>query len=305
MDIQETDFFGRRIAVCGDDFGMNHAVDGAMLQLVDLGRMSAVSCLATGPAFAAHAAELQRRDVDIGLHLNLTESLCAADGEMPALRTLLVRAWRGQLEPGWVEGQIARQLDAFEAHMGRAPDYVDGHQHVHQFPGVLQPLLRQLRQRYGLYRPWLRNTAPGLLAGVPLADAAKARFIGLLGSRALCAAAQTEGWRTNRRLLGVYGLEGGARAYADRLHCWLFNAADGDLLMCHPALPGRDPMAHARQRAAEFEVLRNTELSGWMGANGLAVRRLSQLGALRDTAESVNFDAVAPAGRLRHLVSRS
>ena len=304
MDIQsDTAFYGRRIAVCGDDFGMDAAIDDALVALIDQGRLSAVSCLTQGRSFAASAGALAHRDADIGLHLNLTESL---NGDvMPALPALIMDAWRGRLDARWIEDQIARQLDAFEDRFGRAPDHVDGHQHVHQLRGVLQPLLLQLRQRYGVRRPWLRNTAPGLLAGLPLAAGLKARFIAHLGARDLRAAAQAEGWRTNRHFLGVYGFGAGQRGYAALVHQWLFNSADGDLLMCHPALPGLRATAHAAQRAAEFQVLGDAALGEWMAANGISVQRYSRMGALRPVAESVTVAAVAPAGRFRHLVSRT
>ncbi|WP_170948374.1 ChbG/HpnK family deacetylase [Bordetella genomosp. 5] len=304
MDIQsDTEFYGRRVAVCGDDFGMDAAIDDALFALIDQRRMSAVSCLTQGRSFAASAGALAHRDADIGLHLNLTESL---NGEpMPALSALIVQTWRGRLDARWIEDQITRQLDAFEDRFGRGPDHVDGHQHVHQLPGVLQPLLVQLRQRYGARRPWLRNTAPGLLAGLPFAAGLKARFIARLGARELRAAAQAEGWRTNRHFLGVYDFGAGARGYAALVHQWLFNATDGDLLMCHPALPGLRHTAHAAQRAAEFQVLGDAALGEWMAANGISVERYSRMGALRPVAESVTVAAVAPAGRFRHLVSRT
>ena len=57
-----------------------------------------------------------------------------------------------------------------------------------------------------------------------------------------------DGLRTNRRMLGVYGFEGGKRHYADLLQNWLVNACDGDPLMCHPADSSGD-CAMSRQRA--------------------------------------------------------
>ncbi len=50
----------RRIVVCGDDFGMNPAVDGGILLLAGMGRMSAVSCLSLGPSFAANTRVLRQ-----------------------------------------------------------------------------------------------------------------------------------------------------------------------------------------------------------------------------------------------------
>src|SRR3546814_7208240 len=67
-----------------------------------------------------------------------------------------------------------------------------------------------------------------------------------------------EGWPINRRMLGIYRLQGGERRYARLLHHWLNNARDGDLLICHPGLPSANDMS-AAQRLAEYEVLRSEE----------------------------------------------
>ncbi|AZY50281.1 ChbG/HpnK family deacetylase [Bordetella avium] len=265
--------YSRCIAICGDDFGMDASIDRAIFQLLDAGRMSAVSCMSTGASFAAHAQDLKTRAVDIGLHLNFTEPLSPADGGMLPLRALLLRAYTGRLNANWLRQEIARQLDAFEDRIGHAPHYVDGHQHVHQLPGVRQALLAELRQRYAGQRPWLRLTPAGTLQGMPWMPTLKAQLIAALGGHALAAQVRREAWPSNGRFFGVYGFQGGERVYAAFLHHWLSNALDGDLIMCHPALPG--PVEHAEQRVAELAVLSSAELGEWLVANGLLVQRLS------------------------------
>lgn len=264
----------KRIVVCGDDFGMNADIDDGMIALVGMGRISAVSSLSLGPTFAQNAARLASHNVDIGLHVNLSETLGADAEPMPSLRKLIFSAYAGRLDSAWIDTQLNQQFDAFESAFGRAPDYVDGHQHVHQLPGIRDRLLAQLKHRYGDARPWLRQTAPGALCGIPLKESIKARVIGALGSSALARQAREDGLRTNRRLLGVYGFEGGRRRYADLLQNWLFNARDGDLLMCHPAMECSDGSPMSRQRRAEFDVLACPKLGDWMSANGVRIARL-------------------------------
>jgi len=265
----------KRIVVCGDDFGMNADIDEGMIVLAGMGRLSAVSCLSLGPTFVANAPRLAALDADLGLHVNFTEPLgSGADADLPSLSRLILRAYAGRLDADWVDQHLTRQFDAFEAAFGRAPDYVDGHQHVHQLPIIRDRLLRLLKQRYGARMPWLRQTAPGMLSGIPLKESIKARIIGALGAAALGRQARDEGLRTNRRLLGVYGFEGGKRRYADLLQNWLFNARDCDLLMCHPAKNSRGDSAMARQRRAEFDVLACPKLGDWLAANGVRISRL-------------------------------
>ncbi|WP_412778743.1 ChbG/HpnK family deacetylase [Bordetella ansorpii] len=263
--------------MCADDFGMNSAVDEGILGLVDMGRVSAVSCLSTGPAFAAHATAARDAGVDLGLHLNLTEPMEGSPGL--SLPGLIASAYAGLLDASWIDAAIRCQLDAFELAVRRAPDYVDGHQHVHQLPVVRRRLLAALRERYGHGQPWLRCTVPGAQQGQRPADVFKARVIGALGARALRRQAREGGWGQNNGLLGVYGLSGGAAAYSQRLYAWLRAARDGDLLMCHPAAPSASyPDGLSAQRAAEYEVLSRPALSTWLEVNRVYV---SRFGALR------------------------
>ena len=265
----------KRIVICGDDFGMNADIDEGMIALAGMGRLSAVSCLSLGPTFRANAARLAAQDADLGLHVNFTEPLGNGfDADLPPLSKLILRAYLRRLDAAWVDQHLARQFDAFEAAFGRAPDYVDGHQHVHQLPVIRERLLVMLKQRYGARMPWLRQTAPGMLCGIPLKESLKARIIGALGAAELGRRANREGLRTNRRLLGVYGFEGGKRRYADLLQNWLFNARDCDLLMCHPTKDSQGGSAMARQRRAEYDVLACPKLGDWLAANGVRISRL-------------------------------
>lgn len=268
----------RRIVICADDFGMNRAVDAGILDLARAGRLGAASCMSLGPSFPEQVAALRETDVDAGLHFDLTEGV---GGQEPAvaLKTLIGWAYTGRLVPSWVDGHLERQLDAFERIYGAAPAYLDGHQHVHQLPGVLPRVIEILQRRYGARMPWLRCTLPRSQPGVGLGNAFKAQVIGALGGHALRRAVRRHGWRSNERFLGVYSLSGGAEHYAQLLGRWFDVARDGDLMMCHPAHavePGEGD-ALMRQRAAEFEVLSSEDMPRWLSASGLRVERLSRI----------------------------
>lgn len=248
-----------RIMICADDFGMSVAIDAGILELAGMGRLSATSCLSQGPAFAASAKALQiacaqARGFQAGLHLNFTEAL-GAEGLFHSLPSLIMAAWSRQLDMQTVRRQIVHQLELFEAGMGRAPDFVDGHQHVHQFPQIRTALLEELDRRYGAKRPWLRSTRAGSMAGLPARLRLKAAVVDRLGSRALARAAHAAGYSMNRRFLGVYDFKGGPDGYAALLRQWLSNAVDGDLIMCHPAASRFGDGSLAEQRHAEYRTL--------------------------------------------------
>jgi chitin disaccharide deacetylase len=234
----------KRFALCADDFGSGPAADAGILELAAAGRITAVSCEVEGRAFRADLPALLALGgaVDLGLHLDLAPGRAG-------LLALLVRTHARAIRRGDLARAVARQLDAFEAAVGRAPDFVDGHQHVHQLPVVRDVLLEALAARYGRPGPAVRSTV-ALRPRVP-----KERLLAALGGAALRRELRARGVPHNRDFAGVYGLDPRA-GYPALFRGWLEAAADGALFLCHPGrAPGDpgDPIAPAR--AAELAYL--------------------------------------------------
>lgn len=253
----------RSVTLCADDFGLSDAIDNGILLLAEMGRVNAVSMMVAGPSFKRNAARLRACTVQTGLHLDLTETAGAL--RMP-LRELIARAYLRRLDMHALGQEIEAQLDGFERAMHRAPHYVDGHQHVHQLPGVRELLVRGLQTRYGLNLPWIRSTRVGVTAGLPAREHIKARIIEALGARGLRTLCAHAGIKTNAAFQGVYTFANGHAPYAALLQTWLNNAGDGDLIMCHPALPQAAGCGDviARDRAVELDVLRSPAMAMWM-----------------------------------------
>lgn len=266
--------------MCVDDFGLHAGINQAVLSLVQQGRLQAVSAMVGGPAWADGAPALRALDprrVEVGLHLDLTE--CPLQ---PALRRPLARlialAYLRRLDASALRTEISAQLDAFEQAMGRAPAYVDGHQHVHQLPVVRTALLLELARRYPAGSLWLRAThSPQGAAHADARTGFKSRVIAFLEGQSLAALARRQGLRQNARLLGVYDFTGGAEHYRARLDRWLQAARDGDLLMCHAGLPAPTPDALAAARQDEFAVL---SAPGFADALAAARVRLQPMGQI-------------------------
>ena len=163
--------------------------------------------------------------------------------------------------------------------MGEAPNFVDGHQHVHQLPLIRDALVDELAARYGDRKPWLRHTgAPrrARWAALPNADELKERVIEALGAGGLRRRARIAGFEQNGHLLGVYGFTGSAEDYLARWRRWCAQASSGDLLMCHPAAPGDDRGdLIARVRAVEYGVLCDERAAQAQNRHRVDVIRLS------------------------------
>lgn len=261
------------LAICADDFGMSESIDAAILHLARMGRISGVGCVVQGQTWLAGARQLRNLDLDVGLHLNFTEPL-GGWGPVYPLRELLFRAYAGLLDRAAVDASIELQLDHFESALGRRPDYVDGHQHVHQLPVIREALLAALRRRYG-GPPWVRCTVRRGAGSVWRSrDERKAWVIEALGGRAFARAADNAGVARNERLLGVYGFEASAPGYERRMRNWLDAARGRDVLVCHPgaAAEPNDPIGLAR--VVEFNHLASDQFARALEERQLEVRRL-------------------------------
>jgi chitin disaccharide deacetylase len=268
---------GKRIAVCIDDFGLHAGINEAAVRLAQHGRATAISCMVGAPNWREGATELKalpREQVDIGLHLDLTE--CPVlPGARRSLSALIALSNTRLLDRRAVRSEIDAQLDAFESGLGRAPDYVDGHQHAHQFPVVRDALIDALLRRYPQQRPWLRYT------GIPRAlhTGVKSRVIEQLGCAALARTARKHGFAQNAHLLGVYDFNGDAARYLQLMAGWLAAASEGDLLMCHVSTPSaaRDGLLQAR--CNEYTVLAGDGFSELLARSGVEVTTLSRITA--------------------------
>jgi hypothetical protein len=247
----------RTLALCADDFGLSPGVAQGIATLALAGRLSATSCLTNAAHWRDSAPRLRELpgSVELGLHFNLSEGApLSADlrrvwPQLPALPRLIAAAHLRALPRAAVAAELAAQHDAFVDAVGRAPDFVDGHQHVHHLPGVRELLLAAL-PAFG-DGVAVRNTGRVLGPGFGL----KRRLIAGTGGRALQRALRRRGIAHNPALLGVYDFAPGG--YRRRMQGWLAALPpEGALLFCHPGTGDErgvdDPIAAARVAEAAY-----------------------------------------------------
>jgi len=150
----------RRIWLCADDYGLSPGVNRAICDLVERGRLNATSVMAVGPAIgrdevaALQEAASKSPRCAIGLHATLsapfrplTIHFKPVDGGMfPPFPKLLRAGLLCQLDPEIIRAELMVQLAAFRELFGRAPDFVDGHQHVQLFPQVRDAFLAAVKE---------------------------------------------------------------------------------------------------------------------------------------------------------------
>jgi chitin disaccharide deacetylase len=256
----------RHIWLCADDYGISPGVNRAIRDLIERGRLNSTSVMMVGPAVgrdevsALRAAAAKSPRCAIGLHVTLTAPFRPLtmhfkplDGGMFLAFPKLLRAGLlRRLDPEIIQAELMVQLAAFSELFGRAPDFVDGHQHAQLFPGVRDAFLAAVKQ--AAPNAWVRQGG----RHQPLAQRLripKALFLDLLSaqfrSRALRA-----GIAFNPGFAGAYDFSG-QPDFGTLMRQFLDGLPEGGLIMCHPGfvdetLVGLDPLTTQREHEHAF-----------------------------------------------------
>lgn len=235
-----------KIILCADDYAQNEAISMGILQLATKKRINAISCLVNTPLWPELSRELigLKPTTSIGLHFNLTfgEPLSAEwrqhDGpQFGSLAALLIKSHSRQLNNAAVNAEIHAQLDAFTKATGRFPDFIDGHQHIHQLPIIRDCWLQLYRDKQ--CTSFFRNTCNGWRDLLSLCGAPKPQLILLLGGMVFKHRLKQASIPTNTSFAGIYNFKK-ALNYRDYFKLFLKHSADGGLIMCHPGLQSTD-----------------------------------------------------------------
>lgn len=277
--------------LCADDFALTDGISRGILHLLEAGRLTATGAMTNRPHWKARAGDLAAfaGRADLGVHLNLT---CAAPltamprfapgGELPKLPAIIKAGATRALPVQELRAEIAAQLSAFEDALGRAPDFIDGHQHVHGLPGVRDVFLEVLVARYGgAERPYIRVSGDGMarirarrqfVAKAMQVKALSAGFARRLTGR---------GFAVNDGFSGFSAFDPGAD-YGAQFASYLVAPGRRHLVMCHPGhvddeLARLDPVTASRE--SELAFLLGEGFAAACAAAGATPLRMAQLPA--------------------------
>jgi chitin disaccharide deacetylase len=240
-----------------DDYAMTAGISRSIERLAEARRLSAASAMVTLPPWPGDAKRFRalRPHIATGLHLNLTLATpagpmpqLAADGRLPPLKTLILKAVSGQLDATEINAEITRQLDLFETAMGHPPDHIDGHQHVHVLPVMRALLLDIVAERYPRRPPLVRDPTDRRALKSIMADA---------GTKAITVNALAAGFarQANDGFAGFSTFDT-SKPYAQELGRALSTTGRCVIAMCHPGfsdaeLQRLDPVVSRRDQEHE------------------------------------------------------
>lgn len=273
----------RRIWLCADDYGISPGVNTAIRDLAGRGRLNATSVMAVGPSFhrseASSLAALNTSSsrVAIGLHLTLTapfrplsESFKpVSKARFLTLAATLRHAAMRRFGHDALKAEITAQIEVFVDAFGRAPDFIDGHQHVHLFPQISEAVLEALQALAP--DAWLRQCGRIIPMSARFADR-KGLLLDILSARLRrrCAAL---GVRTNPAFAGTYEFDDKAD-FAALFPRFLDRLPAGSVVMCHPGfvdgeLQQIDSLTTLRER--EYAYLISEAFPAALMARGLTL----------------------------------
>jgi predicted glycoside hydrolase/deacetylase ChbG (UPF0249 family) len=273
----------RRVWLCADDYGLSPGVNRAIRDLIERGRLNATSAMVVGPAIgrdevsALNEAAAKSPHCAIGLHATLTAPFHPLtmhfrplDGGLflpfpKLLRAGLLR----RLDPEIIRAELAAQLTAFMEKFGRAPDFVDGHQHVQLFPQVRDAFLTVVKE--AAPKAWVRQGG----RRQPLAQRLgmpKALFIDLLSAQFRRSASRAK-VAFNPAFAGAYDFSK-EPDFGELMRRFLDDLPEGGLVMCHPGfvddmLVSLDPLTDQRER--EYEYLAGDGFPRLLAANNITL----------------------------------
>jgi predicted glycoside hydrolase/deacetylase ChbG (UPF0249 family) len=273
----------RKISLCADDYGLSEGVNRAIRDLIGKRRLSGTSVMVVTPAFtreeidALKAATQDQPAFSIGLHVTLTAPHHPLtmhfrphrNGEFLKLGRLMQAAILRRLDVEIMREEIAAQIKAFVDMTGKAPDHVDGHQHVQLFPQVREAFVTAVKAHAP--NAWVRQSGRGGLRPGRFRDA-KSLMLDVL-SKGFREQASRAGLRFNPAFAGAYNFAK-KPDYAKLFERFLLRLPDGGLIMCHPgfvdqALVALDPLTD--QRKNEYDWLMSDNFPKLLAAQNVTL----------------------------------
>jgi len=230
----------KHITLCADDYAQNISISEGIVRLAEKGRISATSCMVNSKAWneAHQALHPIQSTTYIGLHFNLTHGDALSPSwkknygaQLPGMASLLKQSCLRRLNPEVIAAEILAQLDAYTQAMNAYPDFIDGHQHIHQLPVIREALFAV----YADLPPgiFIRKTCNGWLYLLSEDGFPKRQLIALLGGIAFQKRLTHWALPTNSSFSGIYNFKEAAN-YRHYFKRFLKHSQDGGLIMCHP-----------------------------------------------------------------------
>jgi predicted glycoside hydrolase/deacetylase ChbG (UPF0249 family) len=153
-----------------------------------------------------------------------------------------------RLDPEIIRAELIAQFSTFRERFGRAPDFVDGHQHVQLFPQLRDAFLAAVKE--AAPNAWVRQGGRSQPLARRLGNP-KALLLDLLSAQFRRCAARAD-IAFNPGFAGAYDFSR-ASDFGELMQQFLDGLPENGLIMCHPGfvdeiLVSLDPLTDQRER---------------------------------------------------------
>lgn len=262
----------KHIILCADDYGQNSSISQAIIDLIQKNRISATSCMTNYDYWKIHAKWLVpfSKYVDIGLHINLTEGRPLTESygsDFSSLSNMLFKAYLRKLDKALIAIEIEAQLDEFVAKIGRLPNFIDGHQHVHQFPMIRDIIFDIYEKRLRESNCYIRSVYnPKTFWRFGSNGYFKSQIIQLSGALPFKRVLVKRNIPHNVSFEGFYDFSS-PDYYPKLFQGFAERSANRGMIMCHPGRIDEEKDSMSLARYAEYQYLMSDQFEAFSIAN--------------------------------------
>lgn len=142
-----------KIIVTADDFGISEKANRNILELVKLEKINRVAIMTNGILLQKDVDALLYSQVKLDVHLNITEKFKGErklkEGIIKRSALFLARYIGGQISASIVEKEWGEQIKKFKEIIGKYPDGINSHQHIHYYPSYFKAVA-ELAKKYSV-----------------------------------------------------------------------------------------------------------------------------------------------------------
>jgi chitin disaccharide deacetylase len=282
--------------LCADDYGLSRAIDEGIIELIEEGKISSVSCMVSGKNIESSYLHLKKfiNKVDIGIHLTLTEikplthcpvhsGIAGREAEPLTFKDLLLNSYLGNVNSDVLVEEISAQIEKFISLFGKFPDSIDGHQHVQQLPVIRQAIVATLPQ-WDTGRFYIRTALLPmrwlLFKGLPFNSSVfLGNFFITYPGRSLTRLLEKQNIPHNRYLLGYYDYEKDIPFEKIFFSYMSINPGAKDVFFCHPGhkdINGYADDPIKKSRTDNFNFLKSSTYNKLLNMGSIVINRFPQ-----------------------------
>ena len=274
-----------QVSICADDFGITSNVNLAILKLMEKKSLTEVSCISITKSFELDAIKLKqyKNHINIGLHLTLTDfeplsnnNNIIKNGKMFAVKELLIKCFFNKISEKFFLEEIDLQIERFKKILGFYPHFIDGHQHVHQFPIISSCLIKILKEKKIHDKVWVRNSNDKILSIlIRKVSIFKCIILSIFGNY-LKKKLERENIKTNDSFSGIYDFSE-KKNYSNIFERFIMKISNNHLIMIHPGhsdeiLSKLDCVTKSRD--LEYNFFSNSKFYNILEKNDIKLKKL-------------------------------